>query len=128
MNKPSNKILIVEDEIITAKAIEQSLRNASYKVVGIAASGEEAIEKASHLRPDLILMDIKLKGLLDGVITTQRIQSDLDIPVVYLTALSDDETIKRVIASKAYGYLVKPFRERELCETVKKALYLHKTR
>jgi AmiR/NasT family two-component response regulator len=119
------KIFVVEDEIITAKAIEKSLKSAGYEVVGIATSGSEAIEQVSRLKPDLVLMDIKLKGLLDGVLTTQRIQAHFDIPVIYLTALSDDETLKRVTHSRPYGYLVKPFREQELHEAVDKALQRH---
>ena len=123
--RQSVKILVVEDEVITAKAIEKSLKDAGYQVVGIAISGSEAIEKASRMQPDLVLMDIKLKGVLDGVLTTQRIQAHLDIPVIYLTALSDDETLKRITYSRPYGYLIKPFKETELHEAVEKALQRH---
>jgi CheY-like chemotaxis protein len=124
--RPSPKIFVVEDEIITAKAIEKSLKSAGYEVVGLATSGSQAIELVPRLKPDLVLMDIKLKGLLDGILTTQRIQAHFDIPVIYLTALSDDETLKRVTYSRPYGYLVKPFQEEELHETINKALQRHK--
>lgn len=124
-NRQSIKILIVEDEIITAKALERNLTNAGYNVLGIATSGEEAIQKAVHVEPDLVLMDIRLKGIVDGVMAAQRIQTHYDIPVIYLTAHSDEDTLKRVIYSKPYGYIVKPFREDELHAAIERALHQH---
>jgi DNA-binding NarL/FixJ family response regulator len=120
------KILIVEDEIITATAIKRSLQEAGYEVVDIVSSGEEAFDKVANVRPDLVLMDIKLKGPVDGVTTTQRIQTYFGIPVIYLTAHSDNETVKRVVHSQPYGYLVKPFNEEELQEVIERALQQHK--
>lgn len=120
------KILVVEDESITAKAIEKSLKDTGYNVVGLASSGGEAIEKTACMKPDLVLMDIKLKGPTDGVLLTQHIQTHFDIPVVYLTALSDDDTLKRIIHSQPYGYIVKPFNEQELHDAIQRALHLHK--
>jgi DNA-binding NarL/FixJ family response regulator len=120
------RILIVEDEIITAKAIEKSLQELGYEVIGIASTGEDAFDKAASMRPNLVLMDIKLKGLADGVTTTQRIQIYFGIPVVYLTAHSDDETVRRVMHSQPYGYLVKPFNEKELQDAIERALRQHK--
>jgi DNA-binding NarL/FixJ family response regulator len=122
------KILIVEDEGITAKALEVALTDMGYEVVGVASSAQEAIEQASRLRPHLALMDIQLKGPPDGVFTAQQIQSRLDIPVVYLTSYSDDETLKRVLHSKPYGYLVKPFEEADLREAIIRALSQHQMR
>jgi CheY-like chemotaxis protein len=122
------RILIVEDEIITAKAIEKSLKDLGYEVVDIVSTGEDAFDKAAAMHPDLVLMDIKLKGLADGVTTTQRIQTYFGIPVVYLTAHSDDETVRRVLHSQPYGYVVKPFSENELQDAIERALQQHKTR
>lgn len=122
------KILIVEDEGITAKALEAALTEMGYEVVDIVSSSWEAIEQASRLRPNLVFMDIRLKGPPDGVFTAQQIQSRLDIPVIYLTAYADDETLKRVLHSKPYGYLVKPFEEADLREAITKALSQHQMR
>jgi DNA-binding NarL/FixJ family response regulator len=125
-SKGPTRILVVEDEIIIAKAIKTSLKNLGYDVIGSTSSGREAIEKAIQSRPDLVLMDIKLKGFVDGVLATQRIQTHLDIPVVYLTAHSDEETLKRVLHSKPYGYITKPFIEDKLHAAIEKALNIHK--
>ncbi len=122
------KILVVEDENITARALEQSLKDVGYDVVGIVAYGEEAVRKAAHVQPDLVLMDITLKGSLDGIFAAQRIQARFDIPVVYLTAHSDDETVKRAIYSNPYGYIVKPFVEQELVDIIEKALDRHESK
>ncbi len=123
--KPLVKVLIVEDEIITAKAIEVSLKKMGYCVVGIASYGKVALAAAVSKHPDVVLMDIKLKGPEDGISVAQRIQTFLDIPVIYLTAHSDEQTVKRVIHSKAYGYVVKPVREEELHDAIQKALNWH---
>jgi len=116
------RILLVEDEIITAKALEKSLRNLGYTVVGIVSSGEAAIRRAAETVPDLILMDVRLQGAMDGVSATQKIQSNLQIPVVYLTAHSDDETVKRILHSNPYGCLFKPFKKEDLCNAIEGAL------
>jgi CheY-like chemotaxis protein len=122
------RVLIVEDEKITAKAIAAGLSDAGYDVVGTASSGQEAIEKATCLRPHLILMDIRLDGPMDGVVAAQRIQALSKIPVVFLTAYSDIETMKRVLYAKPYGYVVKPYADEELCDAIEKALYRDETR
>jgi DNA-binding NarL/FixJ family response regulator len=122
------RILIVEDEFITAKDISASLIDAGYDVVGTASSGEEAVEKAAQLRPHLVLMDIRLNGQMDGVVAAQRIQAAAEIPVVFLTAYSDIETMKRVLYAKPYGYVVKPYTEEELCDAIEKALFRDETR
>jgi CheY-like chemotaxis protein len=123
---PPIRILVVEDERITARSVEVSLKDAGYQVVSITASGEEALRKAEHLRPDLVLMDIRLNGFMDGVYATQRIHAQFDIPVVYMTAYSDDETLRRIEQSKAYGYVAKPFREQALLDAVQEALAWHR--
>ena len=122
----SPKVLIVEDELITAKDLEHSLKDLGCQVVGIASSSEEAIAKAGLTQPDLILMDIVLAGPTDGVSTTQRIQSRYDIPVIYVTAYSDAQTVKRAMHSRPYGYVVKPFKEEQLRDAIKTALERHR--
>jgi CheY-like chemotaxis protein len=124
--KQSVRVLIVEDEVLTARTIANSLANLGYAVIGFARSGEEAIELATQARPDVVLMDITLKGRMDGVSATHRIQTALDIPVIYLTASSDAETVKRALYSNPYGYITKPFGEKALCDTVKSALERHR--
>jgi CheY-like chemotaxis protein len=126
--KQSVRVLIVEDEVLTARAIANSLANLGYAVIGFARSGEEAIELATQARPDVVLMDITLKGAMDGVSATQRIQTSLDIPVIYLTASSDAETVKRALYSNPYGYITKPFREKDLYDAVRNALERHRAR
>ena len=91
------KVLIVEDEVLTARAIARGLTDLGYAVIGFARSGEEAIDMATQAQPDVILMDITLKGIMDGVSATHRIQTSLDIPVIYLTASSDAATVKRAL-------------------------------
>jgi CheY-like chemotaxis protein len=120
-----SKILIVEDEGITAQALKEALSDMGCEVLGIVTTGWEAVEKARDLKPDLVLMDIKLKGGMDGVSATQRIQTQLNIPVVYLTAYSDNDTLKRVLHSGAYGYVVKPFDQDELQSVISQAIRQH---
>jgi DNA-binding NtrC family response regulator len=121
-------LFVVEDDFITAKSLQHTLEELGYRVVGTAASGEEALKKISYLRPDLVLMDIRLKGEMDGVFTAQRVQSQFDIPVVYLTAFSDDDTVKRVLHSRSYGFIVKPYTAEELFSVIEKALRKHQAK
>lgn len=123
---PEAQILIVEDEYIVAKDIQNTLTNLGYSVPAIAASGEEALKKLSEVKPDLILMDIVLKGSMDGVQTADEIRTKFGIPVVYLTAYADDNTLQRAKITEPYGYLIKPFQERELHSTIEMALYRQK--
>lgn len=116
-------VMIVEDEAIVAKDIETSLASLGYSICAVASSGEEALAAAQKTRPDLILMDIMLKGKLDGIETARQITSKLEIPVVFLTAFSDEGTIGRAKETNAFGYLLKPFEERELRTTIEMALY-----
>ncbi|MDH5506623.1 MAG: diguanylate cyclase [Anaerolineae bacterium] len=119
------QILIVEDESIIAMEIEDRLIAQGYIVQGKAASGVDALERVSVGRPDLVLMDIVLKGPLDGIQTAARIRDDFDIPVIYLTANADEKTLDRAKVTEPYGYLIKPFEERELHTTIEMALYKH---
>lgn len=119
------KILVVEDEGIIAKDIENTLKAMGYGVAGVVVSGDEAIQKAVETQPDLVLMDIVLKGETDGVEAADRIRARLDTPVVFLTAYADEKTLQRAKITGAFGYLVKPFEERELRSTIEVALYQH---
>ena len=120
------RILIVEDERIVAKDIEASLINMGYKIAGIASSGEEAVKKAKEENPDLILMDIVLQGDMDGIEASQRIRLCRFIPIVYLTAYADIETLDRAKLTQPFGYIIKPFEDRDLRTTLEMALYKHK--
>lgn len=120
------RILVVEDEAIEALDIQQRLERMGYQVSGVAHSGEEGLRKAEELSPDLVLMDIMLPGKLDGVMTAERIRSRLDIPVIYLTAYADENTLQRAKITEPYAYLVKPFQERELHIAIEIALYKYK--
>jgi PAS domain S-box-containing protein len=118
-------ILIVEDENIVAMDIGRGLRRLGYGVVGRATRGEEAVELARLHRPALVLMDIRLKGPLDGVAAAGRIRGELEIPVLFLTAYADDATLQRAMAAEPFGYLLKPFEERELHTAIEIALNKH---
>lgn len=120
-----SKILIVEDESIVALNIKNRLEGLGYAVVATTSSGESAIEAAAKNRPDLVLMDIKLKGKIDGIEAAGQIRRRFQIPVVYLTAYTDDETLNRAKLTEPYGYILKPFESRDLCTTIEIALYKH---
>jgi PAS domain S-box-containing protein/putative nucleotidyltransferase with HDIG domain len=117
------RILVVEDESLVARDIQNMLRSLGYEVAGIVASGEMAIQKASTSVPDLVLMDIVLKGDIDGIAAAERLWEEYGIPVIYLTAYADDTTFERAKLTKPFGYLLKPFEERELQTTIEMALY-----
>lgn len=118
----STKILVVEDEKIVAKDIQISLEDLGYAVPGIAASGGEAIKKAADTSPDLVLMDINLKGDMDGVEAARQLHTRFNIPVIYLTAYSDDKTLERAKLTEPLGYILKPFKAKELHATIQMAL------
>lgn len=120
------RILVVEDEAIVARDIQETLISQGYEVPAIASSAEEAIEQATRLRPDLVLMDIVLKGRTDGITAADRIRRDLRIPIIFLTAYSDDAILEKAKATGPAGYIIKPFQERELHTTIEMALYKHK--
>jgi PAS domain S-box-containing protein len=119
----NTQILVVEDEAIVAKNIGMELKSMGYSVCGVASCGEDAVKMATDIQPDLVLMDIVLKGELDGVETTQKIREHLDVPVVYLTAYADDQMLERAKRTGPHGYLLKPYEERELHTTIQIALH-----
>lgn len=116
-------ILVVEDETIVARDIQCSLQRLGYHVPSTATSGEEAIRKAGEIKPDLVIMDIVLKGRMDGVETAQHLQHQFDVPVVYLTAYTDRQTLDRVKTTTPAGYMLKPFQPTELRTTIELALH-----
>lgn len=122
-----NKILIVEDERIIAEDIKRCLLNFDYEVLDIVSNGEDAIVSTSLLKPDLILMDIKIDGEIDGIETAQRILKSHDLPIVYLTANADEVTVARAKETTPYGYLIKPFEEADLFATLQVAYYKYES-
>ncbi|MDD5578033.1 MAG: EAL domain-containing protein [Methylobacter sp.] len=119
----ANKIMIVEDEGIIAMDIRNQLESFGYNVVATAFSGGQAISLATEYRPQLVMMDIVLKGSMDGITAAEKITQSLHIPVIFLTAYSDPETLRRAKSTGAYGYLIKPFRPDELHASIEVALY-----
>ena len=123
-NQPS--IYIVEDERIIAKDIEATLRQVGYECAGYSISGEDALVKIPLAKPDLVLMDINLKEGITGVETAEKLKFITDVPVVYLTAYSDDKTLERAKKTEPYGYILKPYEERELRSIIEMALHKYK--
>lgn len=119
-------ILVVEDESLVAKDIQNRLKKIGYTVPTIVASGEEAIKKATEFCPDLVLMDIQLKGKMDGIEAAQQICRSCDIPVIYLTANADDSTLERAKETNPFGYIIKPFKEKELKIIIEITLAKHR--
>lgn len=118
-------ILVVDDQRLIALDLELALRTMGYTVAGVARSGENAIEKAKELSPDLVLMDIWMPGLIDGIEAAAFIKQSMDIPVVYLSAFSDDETLTRAKRTDPFGFVTKPFREADLRCAIEVALERH---
>ncbi|TFG72667.1 MAG: response regulator [Anaerolineales bacterium] len=121
------KIIIVEDESITAYDLQVRLENMGYTVPAIASSGDQAIRAVAAHQPDLLLMDINIRGERDGITVAQEIRERFDIPIIYLTAFADTATIERASYTEPFGYLIKPFQEQELYSNVEMALYKHKS-
>jgi len=120
------KLLVVEDKGIVAKDIQNTLKRLGYAVPTVVSSGEEAIKKAVEIHPDLVLMDIVLKGDMDGIEAAEQIHNRLNIPVVYLTAYADKNILQRAKITEPFGYILKPFEEKELHTAIEMALYKHK--
>jgi PAS domain S-box-containing protein/putative nucleotidyltransferase with HDIG domain len=120
------KVMVVEDEVIVGRNIQMSLQNLDYAVPTLVTSGEKAIEAAGNEKPDLIVMDITLRGAMDGIEAATHIRSQLDVPVIYLTANTDDEILQRAKVTEPYGYIVKPFEQRELHSAIQMALHKHR--
>ena len=119
-------IFIVEDEAIVANDIKETLKSLGYTVPGIAKSGELALEKVRESKPDLVLMDIHLAGQMDGVETAGKIHVLYNIPVIYLTAYADKALLDRAKVTEPYGYVIKPYDERELHSVIEMSLYKHR--
>lgn len=124
---PPAKILVVDDEIIIARELEARLKAMGFEVPEIASSGAEAIALATTIAPDLILMDIVLKGEMDGIEAAEEIRRRLGVPIIYLTAYADRKTLERARITEPSGYIVKPFSERELEANIEMALYKHRS-
>nr|WP_320160390.1 PAS domain S-box protein [uncultured Methanoregula sp.] len=119
------KILVVEDEAVTSMDLRSSLTDLGYAVCAIATTGETAVKTAGALHPDIILMDIMLAGKMTGIDAAEIIRSKYHIPVIYLTAYSDDSFLARAKITEPFGYILKPFRELELKTNIEMALYKH---
>ncbi len=119
------RILLVEDELLIARHIEQMLKNLGYQVAGVVESGEQALQVAAEQSPDLVLMDIRLRGQLDGIEAATRIWKLYSIPIVYLTAFTDEDTLIKATLAEPFGYLIKPFEEKELLVAIELAFYKH---
>lgn len=125
MNHIRKRVLIVEDENIVALDIKRCLAKSGFEIVRVVNNGEDAIKVADGYRPDIILMDIELKGKLNGIQTAEIIKKNLDLPVVFLTAYSDEASIERAKTINPYGYILKPFNDIELCTAIDVAFARH---
>ncbi|AKB53959.1 hypothetical protein A9239_05740 [Methanosarcina sp. A14] len=124
--KVEGRILVVEDEHIVAMGIKKMVKSLGYTVTGVASSGKDAISKAESTFPDVVLMDIMLKGDMDGVEAAGEIRERFDVPVVYLTAYSDNKILERAKKTEPFGYIVKPFDENDLHSSIEIALHRHR--
>jgi PAS domain S-box-containing protein len=121
----SPRILVVEDESIVAMDVQDRLAELGYEVIGLADRAEDALYLAATEHPDLVLMDIRLKGKLDGIAAAERIRERWGTPVIYLTAFSEDSTLQRAKITEPFGYIIKPFEDREIQAAIEMALYKH---
>jgi len=126
MALPASTILVVEDETIVGKDIHARLTDLGYRVAAVLSSGEEALAFLASQRPDLVLMDIRLKGAMDGIVTADRVRDLYHIPVVFLTAFVDENILQRARVTDAFGYILKPFEARDLHITIAMALSKHR--
>lgn len=127
MSQPK-KILIVEDDEIIASLIERMLQKKDYTIVAKVSSGEDALNRTADLGPDLVLMDITLKGSIDGIYAARYINTIFNIPVIFLTGNYDDETIERAKIAEPMGFITKPFNDKDLFSNIEIALYNHSMR
>ena len=118
-------VLVVEDESIVSKDIQHSLKKLGYNVVGSSATAEKAIELAISERPDIILMDIMLKGEMNGIEAADEIRKTCAIPIIFLTAYADESTLSKAKITEPFGYILKPFKEIDLHTTIEMAIYKH---
>lgn len=119
---PDTRIMIVEDEVIIARNLEENLNELGYKVVGMFISGEEALNQFQEVRPDIVLMDILLKGDVDGFEAAEHIIEEYNIPVIFITGNSDEDTIERMRRFENCEYLLKPIEKNELFSLINKVL------
>jgi CheY-like chemotaxis protein/DNA-binding PadR family transcriptional regulator len=122
-----SKVLVVDDEAIITMQLEERLTALGYEVVGMAASGEESVEKARRLSPDIVLMDIVMPGKMNGIEAAKQINGELGIPVVFVTSYADDTIIEKAKSARPYGYIVKPFNELEIKAAIEVALFRNAT-
>jgi len=120
------RILIVEDELIVAEHLREQLESLGYEVIGTCSEAEEAVGQTGLLRPDIVLMDIFLRGPVDGITAAERIRREWGLPVVYATAFADEETFSRAKVAEPFGYISKPFEERDLRVAIEMALIKHR--
>src|SRR3990172_5426119 len=120
------KVMIVEDELLTVELIQQYLTSRGYDIVAAVSNGDDALRELSEKMPDIVLMDVKIKGNIDGIDLTRIINEKYNVPVIYLTAFADRKTIDRAKFTESYGYIIKPFGELELISNIEIALYKHK--
>lgn len=118
-------IFVVEDESIVSKDIQQSLKKLGYNVAGAATSGEQAVDLIEQTKPDLVLMDIMLKGEMNGIQTAEIVKNKHNIPVIFLTAYADENTLSKAKVTEPYGYIIKPFKEIDIHTSIEMALYKH---
>ncbi len=119
------KILVVEDEFVTGLEIQDRIRNMGYEVPKVIGTGEEAVRWVSEFRPNIVIMDITLQGAMTGIEAAEKIREQYNIPVIFLTAHSDDATVERAVTAEPFGYLIKPLEERSLKTAIRMALYKH---
>lgn len=120
-----SNILIVEDESLVAKDIQHCLKKLGYNVVAISGTGEEAVQLAEQHKPDLVLMDIMLKGEMSGIDAANEIKEKYNLPVIFLTAYADEATLSKAKVTEPYGYIIKPFKEIDLHTSIEMAIYKH---
>ena len=118
-------LLIVEDELIVALDLQKSIENDGYIVAGHTDKGEDAILLAGNLHPDLVLIDISLAGEIDGIEAASQIRARFDLPVIFLTEFGNNSVIKRALKAEPYGYILKPYDERELFIAIEMAITKH---
>ena len=119
------RIFVVEDEVIVAEMLKLNLERSGYEIAGHEIYGEAVVEAVARSKPDLILMDIRLKGKIDGIAAAMQVRERIDTPVIYVTAYGDAETLQRAKQTAPYGYLIKPFEIETLRSTIETALYKH---
>jgi len=125
VNVAKARILVVEDELIIAMGLQKRLQALGYTVSDVVSSGEDAVVKAITMQPDLVLMDIGLSGEITGIEAAERIRLEVDIPVIYLTAYADPDSLRRAKITEPFGYIIKPYEDRDLHSTIEMALYKH---